>query len=373
MHPVLSSARALAWYVGLWGLAGLALAAALVVGNFGGWINALGFAVPLAIGFGFLAPSAYYVCRTLPVLQRRWTQTVVRFVVATVLVASLTWAGAVGWNQLGLAWGVDGLGLNIAPGLSAALWLGSAGLYLGSLLLHSLMIASDDMRQAQQRELQSRALARDAELALFRAQINPHFLFNALNSISALTSLDPAGARRMTIALAQYFRKTLALPEQGSIPLAQELAHCQCFLDIEAQRFGSKLGVDVQVTETAALALVPPMLLQPLVENAVKHGVARSMQGGTIGLRAQVIGAWLHITIDNPQEPDGSAVPSSSNAPQPVTGLGLGLRATEQRLLGQYGNQARLAYHPTHDATGSRFVVELTLPCSFAAPSAHST
>jgi len=380
MHPALSSIRALAWYVGAWVVVGGLLAWGIVAAGWAAWSNALWLALPVAVGFGFVVPSALYVCRAVPAVQRRFLVGVTTFLVASGVAASLTWAIAIAWNQFCLAWEVNWAGMGTPPALSTTVWVGSAILYVISLLLHDVMITMDQMRQAQGRELQSRALARDAELQLLRAQVNPHFLFNSLNSISALTSMDAVAARSMTIALAQYFRQTLSLSGQSSIPLTQEVAHCQCFLDIEMQRFGTKLQVDVQLEGVAASARVAPMLLQPLVENAVKHGIASSIRGGTVRLHATVRGAWLHITIDNPVEGDPDPVPKADGKPASLhntTGLGLGLRTTQQRLHGLHGDQARVAFRTVPNADqnpeeGARFVVELTLPFQPTATEAPS-
>lgn len=365
MHPVLSSPRAIAWYIWAWSVAGLLMAWGLVARGLAQWPNALWFALPVAVGFGFVATSAYYICRAVPVAQRRLVVGLSTFVLASGVAATVTWAAAIAWNQFCLAWGMAGTGVEMTTVLNAAVWMGSAALFVVSLLVHDIMITMDQMRQSQQRELQSRALARDAELQLLRAQVNPHFLFNSLNSISALTSMDPAAARCMTIALAQYFRQTLSLSSHATIPLAQEVAHCQCFLDIETQRFGPKLQVDVQLDGTAGSALVPPMLLQPLVENAVKHGIANSIRGGTVRIHAAAQGAWLHVTIDNPAEGDPGHPPAADgkpSAPRNNTGLGLGMRATRQRLHGLYGDQARVVHRVERKDDDDRFVVELTLP-----------
>ena len=368
MHPALTSPRALAWYLGAWGMAGLLLAWGLVAAGWGAWSNAIWFAVPVSVSFGFVAPSAYYICRALPVAQRRWVAGLATYAVASAVAATVSWSMAMVWNQFCLTWNFDGAGLVVSTALSTALWTGSAALFVMTLLVHDIMIAMDQVRQAQHRELQSNALARDAELQLLRAQINPHFLFNSLNSISALTSIDPAGARSMTIALAQYFRQTLALAEYPTIALAREMAHCQCFLDIEMQRFGAKLQVDLLVEGGAASALVPPMVLQPLVENAVKHGIANSTGGGTVRVHAAVNGGWLHITVSNPVEsaPEGDSTDPSERPHKP--GLGLGLRTTEQRLQALYGDQARLTHRATTQLEGDIFMVELTLPFQSTEP-----
>lgn len=368
MHPALTSPRALAWYLGAWGMAGLLLAWGLVAAGWGAWSNAVWFAVPVSVSFGFVAPSAYYICRALPVAQRRWVAGLATYAVASAVAATVSWSMAMVWNQFCLTWNFDGAGLVVSTALSTALWTGSAALFVMTLLVHDIMIAMDQVRQAQHRELQSNALARDAELQLLRAQVNPHFLFNSLNSISALTSIDPAGARSMTIALAQYFRQTLALAEHPTIALAREMAHCQCFLDIEMQRFGAKLQVDLQVEGGAASALVPPMVLQPLVENAVKHGIANSTGGGIVRVHAAVNGGWLHITVSNPVESAREGDSTDPSEGPHKAGLGLGLRTTEQRLQALYGDQARLTHRATTQLEGDIFMVELTLPFQSTEP-----
>lgn len=364
MHPALSSLRALAWYFGAWSLAGGGLAWVLVDTGWANWSNALWFALPVSASFGFVAPSAYYICRALPAAQRQLVMSLAMYGVSSAVAGTVSWTMAMVWNQFCLTWGYEGAGMAVPAALRTALWVGSAALFVVTLLLHDIMIAMDQIRQAQHRELQLEALARDAELQLLRAQVNPHFLFNSLNSISALTSMDPAGARSMTIALAQYFRQTLALTEQSTVALAQEFAHCQCFLDIEMQRFGAKLQADLHMDEAATIALVPPMVLQPLVENAVKHGIANSTAGGMVQMHAVVQGGWLHITVRNP-----------IGAPerQRKAGLGLGLRTTEQRLHVLYGERARIAHNTAKLDDSECFVVELTLPFQPAETAALGT
>jgi hypothetical protein len=356
MHPVLYSLRALAAYLLAWLVVGIALAWALVLSMPCAWTNALWFAIPVCLLYAFVIPSAYFVCRALPFTRRRLLGGLVLFSTASAVAGAVGWGLCQVWNRLSLTMELEWAGLAMTQNVGLALFAASAGIYLLSLLLHDVLMALEQMRDAQQRELQSRALAHEAELQMLRTQINPHFLFNCLNSISALTSIDAAGARSMTIALAQYFRQTLSLSEQASIPLAQEIAHCQCFLDIEALRFGTKLAVNIAIDDMAQTALVPPMVLQPLVENAVKHGIARSTRTGTVRINAMVHGRWLHLSVDNPTETeaDNGAAAASANG----TGLGLGLRNIHQRLHSLYGDQARFSQHLVDD----RFVVELTLP-----------
>src|SRR5262249_40432912 len=153
------------------------------------------------------------------------------------------------------------------------------------LTVHYLLLAFEFARQAERRQLQLEVLSRDAELRALRAQLDPHFLYNSLNSISALTAVDPAGARRMCVLLADFLRGTLAMSTRDRIPLEDELALTDRFLNIEQVRFGARLQVERQVDDAAARCRVPPLFLQPLVENAVTHGIAGLIDGGVIRLR----------------------------------------------------------------------------------------
>ncbi len=352
--------RALAWYVLAWLLVGAALAGGLVLALQVALPNAAWFALPVCVAFAFVVPSAYYVCRSMPTAQQGFGPRLALFIVSSAFAGGVAWGLSRLWNGFSLALGQDWAGLAYSKGLGLALFAIGGGTYLMSLLLHQVLLAWDQVHEAQQREMQSKALAQEAQLQMLRAQVNPHFLFNCLNSISSLTSSDAPAARAMTIALAQYFRQTLAMSQQARITLVEEIAHCQCFLDIEAQRFGSKLAVEICVPDTVHAALVPPMILQPLVENAVKHGIAHSLGGGTVSIHAQQGDGWLHLRVQNPLQ----AQAGHAQARAPASGTGLGLRNTQQRLGSLYGDQARLVQKvmPEH------FVVELTLPFATSAP-----
>jgi len=220
--------------------------------------------------------------------------------------------------------------------------------YLVSLFFHDVLIAADRVRNAELQTTKSQVFAREAELQMLRAQINPHFLFNSLNSISALTSIDPTAARAMTIALAQFFRQSLTLSEQATVSLSKEIELCERFLDVEKIRFGDKLQSEFQIVSQAQAALIPPMLLQPLIENAVKHGIRNLPNGGVIHVTAIVRDSWLHILVENPCD---------ESSPDKM-GNGLGLANIKQRLLNVYGNQTRFHWQKT----ASLFFVEITLP-----------
>src|SRR4029079_2516584 len=146
-------------------------------------------------------------------------------------------------------------------------------LYLLAMAVSYLAAAFEVSRDAERRGLELQVLAREAELRALRAQLDPHFLFNSLQSISALTTADPPAARRMCLLLADFLRDTLAVGSQARIPLRSELLLAQRFLEIEQVRFGERLRVDIEPEQAGDIA-VPPLILQPLVENAVRHGIA---------------------------------------------------------------------------------------------------
>src|SRR4029453_2229206 len=178
----------------------------------------------------------------------------------------------------------------------------------------------------------------------------PHFLFNSLQSISALTTADPAAARRMCLLLADFLRDTLALGARERIPLVSELALARRFLAIEQVRFGDRLRVDVESPAAAGASEVPPLLLQPLVENAVTHGIAHMLDGGAVTIRAEARPTSLVLLVENPCDP--ARPPARGPAP------GLGLRNVRHRLQSEYGEDALLQAGESN----GRFVARIELP-----------
>lgn len=348
MNPILSNLRKLLWYMLAWLVAGTVLARLLVSGQFAPWPNALFFALPSALVYGFVAASAYYVCRSLPFRQRRAFLVVAVFG-GTSLISGLVWLGVCQfWNYLGLSIGESWAGIELSPKLSTLMFIGGSVAYLFSIMAHDVLIAFENLRAAERREATAELLARDAELQVLRSQINPHFLFNSLNSISALTTIDAAGARSMTIELANFYRQTLALSEKKRITLQEEIKLCQNFLAIEKIRFGKKLQASMDIDETAMACLIPPMLLQPLIENAIKHGIRDLADGGTITVKSLVRDHWLHISIQNPIDEQASA----------SAGNGTGLKNIRARFASIYGDKGRVS----HTKGAGHFTVEMALP-----------
>lgn len=348
MHPLFADPKRLLVYVLLLVALSGAIAAMLVLAGSAGWVQAMALVTPLTLLLGFQALSDYLLARHWRATQRKRAQLLVVYLAKSGLTALLVLLLALAWNRALMAWGGAEWAFELGRQEAALIGAASFVLALFSILAHELLLAVEQAHQAEQRATQSLLQAREAELQMLRAQINPHFLFNSLNSISALTSIDPAAAREMTVLLAQFFRQTLALSERRKISLAEEVAMLECYLAIEKIRFGDKLETHFELDAAACTALVPPLCLQPLIENAVKHGVRNLVARGSIRVRATTRAPHLFIAMSN-HFVQGAA---------PSAGTGLGLRNVRERLVTLFGDRARITWGPREGL----FQVEMVLP-----------
>jgi two-component system sensor histidine kinase AlgZ len=225
---------------------------------------------------------------------------------------------------------------------------GGALLYLVAAAFHYMLLAVDAAQRAEKQAIEQAMLARDAELRALKAQVHPHFLFNSLNSISSLTTSDPARAREMCVLLAEFFRKSLAIGERASVSLAEELEVARTYLAIERLRLGERLTLEETVDEAGRGCALPPLLLQPLVENAIRHGIATCAEGGVLRVEARTVGGRLRVLVENPFDPDAPARP----------GVGVGLSNVRRRLQARYGDAARMEAH----RSPASFRVTLEIP-----------
>jgi signal transduction histidine kinase len=192
------------------------------------------------------------------------------------------------------------------------------------------------LREKEQREAELRLHANQMELAVLKAQLNPHFLFNTLNSINALVGSDPEAARQVLAQLAEVLRYSLESDRLPLVPLSEELRFVETYLAIEKARFGTRLQIEMEIDESARPLLVPPMILQPLAENAVKHGIAPKEEGGELHLRVQR--QENHLAIEVADNGAGlAAVPSND-----LLNIGTGLHNTDLRLRKMFGDEAGL-------------------------------
>ena len=210
----------------------------------------------------------------------------------------------------------------------------------------------EKLRRQEEREQQLRWLASRAELKALRAQINPHFLFNSLSVIAGLVHYQPEKADEAIEQLAQVFRYTLRKSEHEWAPLGEEVDFVTAYLRIEQARFGERLHVEFDVDPAAASLPIPAMSIQPLIENAVKHGISAVEGPGKVGLRAELYEGQLRLEVcdSGPGFPPDFSLENGSE--------GHGLRNVMERLRGYYGDAARLSWESRRDGTR----VTLVLP-----------
>jgi LytS/YehU family sensor histidine kinase len=224
------------------------------------------------------------------------------------------------------------------------------------MVLENVRYRADRLKQ-EQREQMLRWLASRAELKALRAQINPHFLFNALSVIAGLVHYRPELADATIEQLAQVFRYTLSKSENEWAPLAEEVDFVMAYLRVEQARFGDRLRVELDVQPAAARVPIPAMSIQPLIENAIRHGISALEGPGTVGLRAAVNGQCVSVEVFD----SGPGFPPGFRLDQ--NGDNHGLRNVADRLCGYYGDAARLSWDSGRDGTH----VVMTIPKSGAA------
>lgn len=201
----------------------------------------------------------------------------------------------------------------------------------------------EQLVRERQRLLQAESEAREARLSSLRYQLNPHFLFNSLNAVSTLVLAGKtASATRMLAQIGELLRTTLDSNVLPEIPLSQEIVFIEQYLAIEQTRLGNRLRVEVQVSPETLDAMVPTMLLQPLVENAVRHGVAPAVEGGTIVIGSAIGADCLRITITNSTLGTNGLSPPNDKA-----STGIGLTNTAERLRVLYGESHQFTLQST--------------------------
>jgi two-component system sensor histidine kinase AlgZ len=348
VHPLLAQRGRIGLYLAGWVPLGALLASLLVLQGKLPWPQAAALVGPLTLLYAFMCLPAWYLCRAFPVEISSPQRLLVVQVVAALLSALL-------WSAVGFGWATVLARLSGVQAFSNAfreafpLFLGTGTVaFVAVGFVHYMIIAWQATAEADRRSLQLAVLAREAELKALRMQLAPHFLFNSLNSISALTAASPEKAREMCILLASFLRKSLALGARDQVTLDEELSLISDFLAIERVRFGARLETSIQIDEEAKRCVLPPLLLQPLVENAINHGVAQTLEGGTISLSAKRSGSRVILTVENPRDADSPSRP----------GAGVGLQIVRRRLDTAFGAEGRLDVHKDD----TRFKVRMVFP-----------
>jgi two-component system, LytTR family, sensor histidine kinase AlgZ len=339
MHPLLRSRRAYAGYLLAWIPLALVYAYLFAVGGRIAWLESIAVTVPTVFVLSFFCLFPYYSCRALPLgaasIRRAAISHAIPAMFFSGVVLAVTHVVLAGLDRmfptLRARFGI------LMPALAAMVFL----TYLLSTALHYVF-------QAIERSKQAEVLSREAQLKALKAQVNPHFLFNSLNSISALTTVDPPRAREMCVRLSDFLRSSLRLGERTSITFGEELALAQTYLNVEQIRFGNRLQLVENIDGACSRCEVPPLVIQPLIENAIKHGVATLVSGGQVVIGAKLAGDKMRVTIENDFDPDAPVTSKS----------GFGIANVRNRLQARYSASAALDV----DVRDNRYRVVLSVP-----------
>jgi two-component system LytT family sensor kinase len=305
-----------------------------------------------ALGIGSLtwyacvlsAPLFIWLSRRLPLDRERWRSSLA---VHLLVIVALVLATATVQYRLG--YGESPLAPRLSTYLQVALLTGT----LPFLVVAAAAQALEARTRAYDRELDAarvRGELAEAKLEALTAQLQPHFLFNTLQGISTLITHDPIAADRMLASLSDLLREVLRRGDTREVEVSEELRVLGPYLEIARSRFGQRLSVTIDVDADAAGALVPFFILQPLVENAVQHGIGSKAGAGTVAIRGWRDGPWLRLSVTD----DGPGIAASGNG-----GRGIGLANTRARLHGLYGDRHELDLGPL-DSGGLR--VTLAIP-----------
>lgn len=318
MHPILQSARRFLMWMAAWIPLGIVLILVTRLSTHLSFGESAAVMSPCVVVLALACLSPLYMCRALPLRSSTPLRIVTHHLAAAIILSGcVILVGRFGAAMLQ----VDASFGAAVPVLAVVILM----IFLVSVALHYAALEFEAARRSE-------ILARDAQLRALKSQVNPHFLFNSLNSISALTSIDAGEARQMCIRLADFLRTSLRLGERVAIPFAEEMALTRMYLDVEQVRFGGKLRVKQDVEPACTDCDIPALIIQPLVENAVKHGIAMMSEGGEITMTARRDRDLLRFTIANPFDPEA---PSAGRN-------GLGLRNIRERLEARYGASAHM-------------------------------
>lgn len=286
-----------------------------------------------------------------PLTGHAWRRRLPLYGVA--LVAAAAAATSLMWASRSVLYPLAGLGRYDYGAMPLRYFMELPVQTIGFSVMVFVIHAVEAFRESQQRQVRAaeveRALAQ-AQIRTLRLQLQPHFLFNALNTISSTMYQDPAAADEMIEKLADLLRASLRTTQADEVPLASEIELLDKYLWLMRARFGDRLRVSIRAEEGTARALVPSMMLQPLVENAVRHGNATLAGEGTVEIRARRDGGSLVVEVED----DGPG--TTGHAPLEP---GIGLSATAERLALLHGGQSRFE---AGNAPGGGFIVRVTVP-----------
>ncbi|MBS1833319.1 MAG: histidine kinase [Acidobacteria bacterium] len=345
MHPILANPARLRLYLISW----VPMEVLLTWGAYGSGVmtlpETLSFILPLLTLYSLFCLSSWYLCNIMPLSRTAPGKLVVNHFAAASAMGAFWVLLAVAW-----AWALS----RFFPAFDTRIERFYPLFYVAGVLLYLLTVALHYLLSSVESSQQAQTLARESQLKALKMQVNPHFLFNSLNSISALAVADGKRAREMCIKLSDFLRTTLQLGDRESIPLQEERALCLNYLEVERVRFGSRLTIEQSIDEACGQCHVPSLIVQPLVENAMKHGISGISDSGIVRIEARCGKGILVIRVSNAYDPEY----------QPRKGSGIGLVNVRQRLHARYGDQGKLEVARETSNTGfPLFRAEIRMPC----------
>jgi hypothetical protein len=316
------------------------------------WVHAIGLAAVDLVSLLWVPVPlfAWYDRFPLEGDRRPWNL-LVRVVGALVILPVSSWTSAVATRWAGDAFGMAPDAIEaMLPGYPEQLFWASCTV-IGASLAYLVLRRLHNARDVEQRNAELQRLALEAQLSALAAELRPHFLFNALNNLAELVHQDPARAEAMLLHLSSLLQATLAAGRQRTVSLAEELQHMDDYLALQQMRFDDRLQVTRAVDASVLAARVPPMLLQPLVENAVVHGIEGRVGASQLQLTVRARPGTLEVQLDD----DGPGPTGSAHR-----GTGTGLRNVRERLAALYGEAAE-AVLSERPGGGARMLLRLPL------------
>jgi len=349
-HPITGKRRSVLIYSLVW------LVIAGIQGGSYWYLERFSAAVYIAdplvsnLTFGVLGLLAWYPTRYIPFQRHTPVYSLLAHVVAGLLVLA-TWM-SVSVGILNLVFTNDSLYLDFLN--RSLVFRGTLGVlvYLVLVLVYYLGSSAQKLQERTRQEERLKNLVREAELSMLKSQINPHFLFNSLNSISSLTMSSPDEARDMIIRLSDFLRYSLKHRENEFVPLREEIGRMKDYLAIEKIRFGEKLHYEFNVSGACEDFPVPTMIFQPLFENAIRHSVYESTEPVMVSFDCRPDKDVMRTTVVNDYDP---GMPSRR-------GTGVGLQNVKQRIDLVYDGQGVMNWK----GTDGRFEVTILFPRIFA-------
>jgi signal transduction histidine kinase len=344
-------------YVGIWGLIIVVCAPQLYWDGHFTWSEVFWMETVYWSSWAILSLPVFWLCRQLYRGSRTWKRYAFGLVAGAVVVSLLQplLDQAFQFARSGLAWLLalrPDLPTGFLEGLKAAAMRHSGSnpfVYAAVVLAWHAARYSRDLRDRQIQSAELEAHLREARLQALRSQLNPHFLFNTLHSIAELVHEEPAMAEQLILRLGELLRKVLTSSDRKDVPLAEELEFIRAYVEIEQMRLGERLHVEWDIAPDVLRARVPSLLLQPLVENAIQHGIASANRHGTVRIRALRDDGYLRLQVQD----TGPGLDASDQRAQ----AGIGLANTRARLQALFGEGQKFELISEHGLT-----VDVRLP-----------